>query len=304
MHNKKKFIVSSFYKFVYLPEPKIIKNLFTKELSKLNVKGTFIIGNEGINGSFSVKEHNFKKICKIIEDLLSIKLKFKFQKSFNHSFLRLKIKLKNEIVTIGLKNINPQKNTGKYLDPESWEELIKSKDSIIIDTRNDYESDVGSFKSSVESKTKNFRGFPAWIKKNEKKLKNRRIGMFCTGGIRCEKASNYLMTLGYKNVYQLEGGIIEYLRKTKNKNQMWKGECFVFDERITINEKLEKGTYSQCFACRAALTQKEKKSKFFKQGISCPKCFKEKSSKQKERYQERQKQILIAKQKGIKHLGG
>ena len=281
-----------------------MKILLERKLTKYDVKGTFIIGSEGINGSFSSIKKNVTKVCKIIESLILTKLKFKLQESDCHTFLRLKIKLKKEIVTMGKKNIDPKNNSGKRLDPESWEKLIERKDSIIIDTRNEYESDVGSFSSSIETKTKNFRDFPKWIKQNKQKLKNKKIGMFCTGGIRCEKATNYLINLGYKNVYQLEGGIIEYLKETKNKKKMWHGECFVFDERVTINEKLEKGSYHQCFACRSALTDEEKGSKYFKPGISCPKCHKQTSSKQKARYQERQKQILISKQKGIKHLGG
>ena len=304
MHNKKKFIVSSFYKFVHVTEPDTMKILLERKLTKYDVKGTFIIGSEGINGSFSSIKKNVTKVCKIIESLILTKLKFKLQESDCHTFLRLKIKLKKEIVTMGKKNIDPKNNSGKRLDPESWEKLIERKDSIIIDTRNEYESDVGSFSSSIETKTKNFRDFPKWIKQNKQKLKNKKMGMFCTRGIRCEKASNYLINLGYKNVYQLEGGIIEYLKETKNKKKMWHGECFVFDERVTINEKLEKGSYHQCFACRSALTDEEKGSKYFKPGISCPKCHKQTSSKQKARYQERQKQILISKQKGIKHLGG
>ncbi len=303
MHKKKEYIVSSFYKFVYVPKPETVKILLSRRLIKYDIKGTFIIGNEGINGSFSIEKANIINVCKIIENLIATTIQFKHQPNNNHSFLRLKIKLKEEIVTLGQKNINPQKNSGKYLDPQSWEKLIKNQDAIIIDTRNKYESNVGSFKSSVETKTKNFRDFPVWIMENKQKLKNKKIGIFCTGGIRCEKASNYLINLGYKNVYQLEGGIINYLKKTKNKNKMWEGECFVFDERVTINDRLEKGSYTQCFACRSPLKSNEKKSKFFEAGISCPKCFTETTTKQKKRYKERQKQILMAKQKGIKHLG-
>ncbi len=286
-----------------MPEPETVKILLSRKLAQYDIKGTFIIGKEGINGSFSILQENIFNICKIIENLISDNIKFKLQKINEHSFLRLKIKLKEEIVTLGKKNINDPKNTPRYLDPESWEKLLKNRDAVIIDTRNEYESNVGSFKFSIETKTKNFRDFPVWIEKNKEKLKNKKIGIFCTGGIRCEKASNYLMKKGYNNVYQLEGGIIEYLAKTKNKNKMWSGECFVFDERVTINERLKKGSYSQCFACRSPITLKEKKSKFFKPGVSCPKCFKKKSLKQKKRYKERHKQILISKQKGIKHLG-
>ena len=303
MH-KKKFIVSSFYKFVYLRNPGIIKSKLLTDLKKFNIKGTFIIGKEGINASFSVSAEQFEKVKNLINALITKEIKFKNQFDNKHPFLRLKIKEKKEIVSLGQRNVCPEKLTGTFVDPDSWDKLISDPNSIIIDTRNVYESEIGTFKSSVKTKTANFREFPIWFKKNKKKLFEKRIGMFCTGGIRCEKASNFLINEGYKNIYQLEGGIIEYLKKTKNKNKMWQGECFVFDERVSLNDKLEKGLYSQCFACRSAITYMDTKSKYFKLGVSCPKCFKEKSKKQRARYKERQRQMQIAKKKGIKHIGG
>ena len=303
MHNKKKYIVSSFYNFVYLEQPEVVYNLLKKKLENFNIKGTFIIGIEGINASFSIIYDQDEKVKNIIKKLFPCEVIIKSQENNFHPFLRLKIKLKKEIISLGEKNINPAKNRGKYLDPHSWEKFITKKDSVIIDTRNSYESEIGTFESSLKVNTKNFREFPKWIKKNKDKIKDKKIGMFCTGGIRCEKASNYLIKLGFKNIFQLNGGILEYLKITKNRNQFWKGECFVFDERVSVNSKLEKGRYSQCFACRSAITDKERTSKFFKIGEYCPKCFKIKTLKQKKRYKERQKQMVIAKQKGIKHLG-
>ena len=186
MHKKKEYIVSS-YKFVYIPEPETVKIVLSRRLIKYDIKGTFIIGNEGINGSFSIEKENLVNVCKIIENLIATTIKFKHQTNNNHSFLRLKIKLKEEIVTLGQKNINPQKNSGKYLDPQSWEKLIKNQDAIIIDTRNKYESNVGSFKSSVETKTKNFRDFPVWIMENKQKLKNKRLVYFVLGELGARK---------------------------------------------------------------------------------------------------------------------
>ena len=302
MH-KKKFIVSSFYKFVYLRNPGVVKTKLLINLKKFNIKGTFIVGKEGINGSFSIPAVQFQKVKSLIKTLVLSEIKFKNQFDNNHSFLRLKIKEKREIVSLGQKNICPGKMTGSFVHPDSWDTFISDPNSIIIDTRNEYESDIGTFKSSVKTKTTNFREFPIWFNKNKKKLQKKKIGMFCTGGIRCEKASNFLINEGFKNIFQLEGGIIEYLKKTKNKNKMWQGECFVFDERVSLNEKLEKGLYSQCFACRSAISSVDTKSKYFKPGVSCPKCFKEKSKKQKTRYQERYRQMQIAKKKGIKHIG-
>ena len=302
MH-KKNFIVSSFYKFVHLSDvdEKII--FLKRKLNKFNIKGTFILGVEGVNGSFSVKSNEFKNICELLDKTISTNVKYKTQNTDHHSFLRLKFKLKKEIVTMGEENIDPKKKSGKYLNPDSWDNLINMKDSLIIDTRNSYESEVGTFKNSLKTRTKNFRDFPNWIKKNKRMLRNKKIGVFCTGGVRCEKASSYMINLGLTDVYQLHGGIIEYLNKTKNKNKLWKGECFVFDERVTLNENLEKGSYSQCFACRSAITKEEMKSSFYESGVSCPKCFKVKSEVQRNRYKERQRQMKIAKKKKIKHLG-
>ena len=283
--------------------PQKIKITLSRNLKKLEVKGTIIIGCEGINGSFSVNENRLSETFKIIQSFIPVKLEYKSQIVDFHPFLRLKIKLKPEIVTLGEKNINPVQKPAHYLDSTEWEDLINAKDSIIIDTRNSYESDVGSFKSSLKPLTKNFREFPLWIIQNIKKLKNKKIGMFCTGGIRCEKASNYLLNMGFKNVFQLKGGILEYLRKTKNSSQLWEGECFVFDDRVTLDHSLKMGTYSQCYACRSPISKKEIGSVHYQPGISCPKCVDKKSIEQKKRYNERQKQILIARKKKIKHLG-
>jgi len=181
--------------------------------------------------------------------------------------------------------------------------LTEQKDVVIVDTRNIYESKIGTFKDSLKPNTNNFTEFPEWIKKNKSLLKNRKVAMFCTGGIRCEKATTFLLKNGFKNVCQLEGGIINYFEKTKNNNKKWSGECFVFDERVTINENLDKGIFSQCFACRSAITLDDMESKSYIEGISCPHCFSNTSTKQKESFSERQKQVNIAKIKGIKHLG-
>ena len=302
MH-KKKFIVSSFYKFVYLRNTDVIKTRLLIDLEKFNIKGTFIIGKEGVNASFSVSSEQFEKVKNSIKNLISTEIKFKNQPNDNHAFLRLKIKEKKEIVSLGQKNICPEETTGFFVDPDLWDKFVSDPDFIIVDTRNEYESDIGSFKKSIKTKTNNFREFPIWFEKNKKKLLKKKIGMFCTGGIRCEKASNFLINKGYKNIFQLDGGIIAYLNKTKNKNKMWKGECFVFDERVSLNDRLEIGAYSQCFACRSAITYVDKTSKYFERGVSCPKCFKKKSKKQKAGYKERKRQMQIARKKGIKHLG-
>ena len=269
----------------------------------MDIKGSFLLGNEGVNGSFSVKIEDFKRTVSIINSVFKKKFKFKSQFYHSHVFLRLKIKIKKEIVTIGKKSVQPSSVSGKYLSPEEWEQTINCENVIVIDTRNHYESSIGSFVSSIKVNSNNFREFPSWFDKNKNKFEKKKIAMFCTGGIRCEKATNYVIKSGFKDVFQLEGGIINYLQKTRNTKKLWEGDCFVFDERVSINKALEKGKYNQCYACRYPLTKQEMTSKLYIEGVSCPKCFDLKSDKQKRKYKERQKQINIAKIKGIKHIG-
>ena len=297
------YTVSNFYKFLKLNNIDETKIKLKNKLNGLDIKGSFLIGNEGINGSFSVKTRDFEKTISIINFVFDKKFKFKSQFYHSHVFLRLKIKTKKEIVTMGKKSIQPSLISGQYLSPEEWEEIINCKDVIVIDTRNHYESKIGSFVSSIKVNSNNFREFPSWFEKNKKKFVNKKIAMFCTGGIRCEKATYYAIKSGFKDVFQLEGGIINYLQKTKNIKNLWKGDCFVFDERVSINKALKKGKYDQCYACRYPLTKQDMLSKLYVEGVSCPKCFNLKNDKQKRKYTERQKQIKIAKKKGIKHLG-
>ena len=297
------FIVSNFYKFKPFKNIDQLKLNLKNKIGKFDVKGSFLIGHEGINAAFSVPEKEFELIQHELNQLFNENLIFKKQKHNSHAFLRLKIRLKKEIVTMGDITVKSDNESGKYLTPEEWDELFTKDDVIVLDTRNYYESDIGTFKNSVKVNSNNFREFPEWFKNNKEKFYNKKIAMFCTGGIRCEKASNLVISRGYKHVYQLKGGIINYLQKTKNKKKNWKGDCFVFDDRVSVNNALKKGNYSQCFACRSPISIKDQKSKLFKIGVSCPKCFNNKNKKQVRRYQERQKQIKIAKRKGIKHLG-
>ena len=301
MHRE--YIVSNFYKFLKLNNIDETKIKLKNKFNCLDIKGSFLISNEGVNGSFSVKTKDLKKTINIINSVFNKKFYYKSQFYNSHVFLRLKIKIKKEIVTIGKKNVQPSVVSGQYLSPEEWDEIINCENVIVIDTRNHYESKIGSFASSIKVNSNNFREFPFWFEKNKKKFKNKKIAMFCTGGIRCEKATNYVIRSGFKDVFQLEGGIINYLKKTKNIKKLWRGDCFVFDERVSINQALKKGKYNQCYACRYPLTKQEMLSKLYVEGVSCPKCFDLKNDEQKKKYKERQKKINIAKKKGIKHLG-
>ena len=303
MHKKTEYKVISFYEFINLNKIEQLKYEIHGFLKKKKAKGTILLAKEGLNGTISIKKNYSLEFKKFINKVLNKKVFFKIQNHFEHVFLRLKVKIKPEIIRMGQKNIHPNLNTGLHVDSDEWDKLITDKQTILIDTRNNYESKIGTFKGSILVNSSNFTEFPKWVKKNEKKIKNKKVAMFCTGGVRCEKASSYLKKNGFKNVFQLEGGIISYFQQTKNKSKNWIGECFVFDERVSITENLSKGNYDQCFACRTPINEKDKNSEMFKKGISCPNCYEITTIKQKKSFEERNKQISLAKKKVIKHLG-
>ena len=267
MHTSKNFEIISFYEFINLTSLEQLKFIFFKFLKQRSFRGTIIIAQEGINGTISCDIGKSQEFKKFFEGIVKRKTKFKIHYHSSHPFLRLKIKIKKEIIRLGKKDIDPIKKTGTHIDPREWDKFINDPNVINIDTRNIYESEIGTFKNSLPSKTKNFTQFPKWFKKNIKLMKNKKIAMFCTGGVRCEKASSYLIKLGFKNVFQLKGGIVSYLKETKNKNKEWTGECFVFDERVAINDDLTKGRYDQCYACRSAISEKDKSSTNYKKGF-------------------------------------
>jgi len=219
----------------------------------------------------------------------------------------MKIRLKKEIVTIGIDNISPKKEVGKYIKPENWNSFISDESLILIDTRNDYEVSIGSFDKAINPNIKSFREFPNWVSKNllnkGSEIKKKKIGMFCTGGIRCEKSTSYLKSLGFEDVYHLEGGILKYLEKIPENETKWNGSCFVFDYRVSVKHSLELGDYDMCFACRMPINDEDKKNKYYIKGQSCHHCFTRSNVKQKQRFKERQKQIEIAKKKNQSHIG-
>ena len=294
------FHIFGFYKFKKLSSLKKLKRTFQEKLIKNDVRGTIIFSKEGINGTISGKKNNIQKMKKNLKNIC----KFKKFDSENNSvndfqpFHRGKTKVKKEVVPIGIQ-ILPSQKVNNSLEPKEWNALLKEKDIKIIDTRKSFEYDVGTFKGAKNPNVNNFRDFPKYLKKFNKKNK---IAMFCTGGIRCEKASVYLKRKGFKNVFQLKGGILNYLKKIDKNQSLWKGECYVFDNRVSLKHKLKVGTYSMCSGCRKPISIKEKKSKKYVEGISCPKCHDYLTESQKERFAMRQKQILIAKKIGKKHI--
>ena len=302
-----KYIISTFYKFLVLENYKELKIKFDKSLSKTNIKGTILLANEGVNGTIAGSESDLKKFFLYIDKFSQLKdITPKFSSSNKNPFLRMKVRLKKEIVTIGVPEVSPSNLVGKYLNVEEWNEFLNESNSMIIDTRNNYEVSIGTFKNSINPKIKSFRDFPKWVQKNliDKKVsKKSKIGMFCTGGIRCEKSTSYLKQLGFENVFHLDGGILKYLENVKSDENEWKGECFVFDYRVSLNNSLEKGEYEMCYACRMPLSKENKKNKHYLKGQSCEYCYDQTTIKQKKRFNEREKQIKLSKVKNLKHLG-
>ncbi|GIR61984.1 MAG: UPF0176 protein [Alphaproteobacteria bacterium] len=302
-----KYIISTFYKFLVLENYKELKIKFDKSLSKTNIKGTILLANEGVNGTIAGSESDLKNFFLYLDKFSQFKdITPKFSSSNKNPFLRMKVRLKKEIVTIGIPEVSPSNLVGKYLNVEEWNEFLNESDSMIIDTRNDYEVSIGTFKNSINPKIKSFRNFPNWVQKNliDKKVsKKSKIGMFCTGGIRCEKSTSYLKQLGFENVFHLDGGILKYLENVKSDENEWKGECFVFDYRVSLNHSLEKGEYDMCYACRMPLSKENKKNKHYLKGQSCEYCYDQTTIKQKKRFNEREKQIKLSKVRNLKHLG-
>ena len=301
MINEKLYIYT-FYRFIYLKKIKIIKKNLEKKIDNNLLRGTILLAPEGINGTISGTKKNLESFILLVKHNLKIR-KLSVKKSSNQfiPFYRMKIRIKKEIVTIGDKKIKPEIKTGKYISPENWDKIINNDKYLVIDTRNNYEVDIGTFKNSINPKLKSFRDFPNYIKKL-KIDKNKPIAMFCTGGIRCEKASSYLLNNGYKNIFQLEGGILHYLEINKNKKtSLWNGECFVFDNRVALDKNLKKGSYDQCYGCRHPITESDKKLNSYQKGISCKYCITSKSKKKIKSSQSRQNQINIAERENKYH---
>ena len=293
------FYISGFYKFKKIINIKKNKKKLQNYFINNSIKGTIILSAEGINGTISAEK---KKLDLAINQIKKT-LKFgnfdslNFSKSKFQPFHRGKIKIKKEVVPMGIKVLKTKLKN--HVEPTKWNKLINSKNTFLIDARKPFEYEVGTFKGAINPKVNNFREFPRYLKNLDK---NKTIAMFCTGGIRCEKASIYLEKKGFKNVYQLKGGIINYLKKIKKNKTLWTGECYVFDNRVSIKHVLVPGNFSMCSGCRKPISNKDKKSKKYEEGVSCPNCHDSLTIAQKERFRMRQKQIYLAKKHGKKHI--
>lgn len=298
------FTVCALYQFVRLDDFKDFRTPLRKLLVDLEIKGTILLALEGLNGTIAGTQDAIDKLLQFLQDDGRFKhLEIKFSQNEKLPFKRLKVKLKKEIVTMGVEHIDPLSSVGTYVKPKDWNALISNPDVVLIDTRNDYEYGIGSFRGAINPNTETFREFPTYTKENLEQYRNKKIAMFCTGGIRCEKSTAYLKSQGFNSVYHLQGGVLKYLEEMDETDSLWNGECFVFDERVAVKHNLEQGQYDQCHACRYPITEAEKQHEHYQKGVSCPHCYGTRSIEQISRYKERQKQIELAKARGEAHIG-
>ncbi|MBQ0757950.1 MAG: rhodanese-related sulfurtransferase [Amphritea sp.] len=297
-------IVCAMYKFVALEDFEMLREPLHKVMQDNGVRGTLLLAREGINGTVAGSRAGIDAVLSWLQnDPRLDDIVYKESIDDSNPFHRTKVKLKKEIVTMGVEGIDPKRVVGTYVKPEEWNALISDPEVTLVDTRNDYEVQVGTFKDAINPVTNTFRDFPQYVKDNLDPEKNRKVAMFCTGGIRCEKSTAYLKEQGFDEVYHLEGGILKYLEEVPQEDSLWEGECFVFDNRVTVNHQLEKGSYDQCHACRLPLTAEQMQSDQYQAGISCPSCYGSQSEEQRQRFEERQKQMKLAQLRGDTHLG-
>lgn len=297
-------IVCALYKFVSLEDFETIRQPLLDVMLDNEVKGTLLLAEEGINGTIAGSREAIDTVLSWIKSdsrLAQLDTKESFDQTM--PFYRTKVKLKKEIVTMGVEGIDPKEVVGTYVKPKDWNELISDPDVLLVDTRNDYEVGIGTFKGAINPKTETFRDFPEYVKQNLDPEKHKKVAMFCTGGIRCEKSTAYLKEQGFDNVFHLEGGILKYLEEVDANNSLWEGECFVFDNRVAVDHGLRKGQYDQCHACRMPITEEEMQHEKYEKGVSCPHCFDKQTPEQRQRYIERERQVQLAKARGEAHIG-
>lgn len=297
------YLVAAFYHFVSLPDFADLQGRIQECAVENGVMGTILLADEGINGTVAGKPEGVHALLDHIRsDPRLAPLEHKESFAEENPFYRMKVRLKKEIVTLGVEGVSPTRAVGEYVEPEDWNALISDPDVVVIDTRNDYEVEIGTFKGAVDPKTTSFREFPDWFRKQADNLKKPKIAMFCTGGIRCEKSTSFLKAEGYEEVFHLKGGILKYLETVPEEESLWEGECFVFDQRVSVGPGLVPGPYDLCHACRHPITEEDKQSPLYQKGVSCPKCHDKQSDKQRQRFEERQKQVDLASSRGENHI--
>ncbi|MTI13453.1 rhodanese-related sulfurtransferase [Sansalvadorimonas verongulae] len=297
-------MVCALYKFVTLDNYQELREPLLETMIKLGIHGTLLLAQEGVNGTVAGSRGGVDQLLAWLEQDERLKPIERKESYVNElPFKRTKVKLKKEIVTMGVEGIDPRKTVGTYVEPEDWNALISDPDVVLVDTRNDYEVQVGTFKGAVNPNTETFREFPEYVKANLDKNTHKKVAMFCTGGIRCEKSTAFMKQQGFEEVYHLKGGILKYLEDVPQKETLWEGECFVFDDRVTVNHQLEPGSYDQCHGCRLPITEQDKQSEKYQQGVSCPRCYDRLTDSQKKRFSEREKQMRLAEMREEVHIG-
>ncbi len=297
-------VVAALYRFATFPEFESFREPLKQCLLDNGVHGTLLLAAEGINGTIAGPREGIDAVIAFIErDERFANLAPKKAYTQENPFYRTKVKLKREIVTMGVEGIDPKKIVGTYVEPKDWNALISDPEVLLVDTRNKYEIEIGTFENAVDPETETFREFPDYVKQNLDPKKHKKVAMFCTGGIRCEKSTAYLREQGFDDVYHLKGGILQYLEDVPEEETMWRGECFVFDNRVTVNHQLEQGEYDQCHACRMPITEADKQRDEYQKGVSCHHCASQKSREKVKGLAERERQMQLAKERGESHIG-
>ena len=297
-------VVAALYRFVRLDDYAELRRPLLQHCHEAGVKGTLLLAQEGINGTIAGPRARIDSVIKWLRsDPRLADLEWKESYHGETPFHRMKVKLKREIVTMGIDDVDPTACVGRYATPEKWNALLEDPDCLVIDTRNDYEVAIGTFSGAVNPQTESFREFPEWVRQNLDPKKHRKLAMFCTGGIRCEKSTSFLVSEGFDEVWHLQGGILKYLEEIPEEESYWQGECFVFDSRVAVDHQLRKGSYQQCYACRHPITEQDKASDHYRKGVSCPRCYERLTPDQQSRFAERQKQVELAAGRGMQHIG-
>ena len=298
------YTVAALYKFVRLPDCVALSEQLQELCSGLSIRGTLLLAEEGINGTVAGSADAVAQFKAFLDADERFKgMEYKQASHESQPFLRLKIRVKREIVTMGVPDTDPATRNGTYVDAKAWNALLDDPDTLVIDTRNDYETAIGQFDNAIAPNTQHFRDFPQYVAEHLDPAKRPKIAMYCTGGIRCEKASHYLLKQGFAEVYHLKGGILQYLEDVEEQENRWQGECFVFDERVAVDKNLQQGEYRLCRSCRYPLSEQDRLADEFELGVSCPHCHAQQTTAERDRARERQRQMLLAKQRGTVHLG-
>lgn len=297
-------VIAALYKFVALPDYRKIRDALLNFCDRQQIKGTLLLAKEGINGTIAGSRGGVDAVLRYLkadQRLADLECKESYAESI--PFHRMKVKLRREIVTLGVSDLDPNRIAGTYVEPRDWNALISDPHVTVIDTRNQYEIDIGTFKNAISPRTVNFREFPAYVKSHLDPATHKKVAMFCTGGIRCEKATAYLLSKGFKEVYHLKGGILKYLEEIPRAESLWQGECFVFDSRVAVDHALDKGRYAQCYGCRHPVSDEDTQSPYYRPGVSCPYCYDALTVEKTQRAAERHRQVKLAENRGEQHIG-